>query len=204
VAQGAARLGLRGEALKVVIEFKLDDHGFCWAARVSFISWDGYSDHCYSNPAQLGPKADDSVELIFAPEGRDASPLTDSELALVDWFLTNEPDVSAAAKAAIFSEYPNLLESYGYSDEERADFMPDLAGLDDLKRLIELYSVNVHQIEKDGIPYVGLEFGCSWDREHGLGVLTHGTRVVEIGGADSAILLWIAQDDAEAEGGQSL
>lgn len=36
------------------------------------------------------------------------------------------------------------------------------------------------------------------DPEHGLGVLTHDTRVVEVGGADTAILLWIARRDAEA------
>jgi len=36
-------------------------------------------------------------------------------------------------------------------------------------------------VEKDGIPYVGFEFGCTWDEEHGLGVLMHGTRTVEIG-----------------------
>jgi hypothetical protein len=29
-----------------------------------------------------------------------------------------------------------------------------------------------------------------------LGVLMHGTRVVKIGGADTAFLLWIAEEDA--------
>jgi hypothetical protein len=62
--------------------------------------------------------------------------------------------------------------------------------------------VNVHQVQKDGIPYVGFEFACTWDEEHGLGVLMHGTRTVEIGGADTAFLLWLAEVDAEK--GQSV
>ena len=47
------------------------------------------------------------------------------------------------------------------------------------------------------MPYVGYEFGCEWEDEHGLGVLMHGTRVVDVGFADTAILLWIAEADAE-------
>lgn len=74
--------------------------------------------------------------------------------------------------------------------------MPDVKSIEDFRDLIGLHAVNIHQVEKDGIPYAGFEFGCTWDAEHGLGVLMHGTRTVEIGGADTAILLWIAKEDA--------
>ena len=52
---------------------------------------------------------------------------------------------------------------------------------------------------KDGLPCFGYEFGCTWDGEHGLGVLMHGKRVVEVGGADTAFTLWIAKRDAGVE-----
>jgi len=58
-----------------------------------------------------------------------------------------------------------------------------------------LQEINVHQIEKAGVPYVGYQFSCKWDEEHGLGVLMHGDRVVEIGGAETAFTLWIAERD---------
>lgn len=79
--------------------------------------------------------------------------------------------------------------------------MPDIRTADDLHSLIGLSSVNVHQVQKDGIPYTGFEFSCTWDEEHGLGVLMHGTRTVQIGGADTAILLWIAEEDAQRPAG---
>lgn len=41
-------------------------------------------------------------------------------------------------------------------------------------------------ISKDGFAYVGFELGCSWDEEHGLGVLTHKDHVVKIGEAETA------------------
>lgn len=98
---------------------------------------------------------------------------------------------------SLLKEYPSLQERYGYLGKEKADMMSDIKSADDLRALIGLSSVNVHQVRKDGIPYVGFEFGCTWDDEHGLGVLMHGTRTVEIGGAHTAIMLWIAKQDAQ-------
>ena len=98
---------------------------------------------------------------------------------------------------SLLEEYPLLQEQYGYTGQEETELMPDITSSEDLRALIGLHTVNVHPVQKDGIPYTGFEFGCTWDNEHGLGILMHGTRTVEIGGADSAILLWIARRDAE-------
>ena len=142
--------------------------------------------------------ADAAVQLTFAPEGRAEGPLTDDEVASVLRALETLDEAVAAAVAAIYSEYPSLQEQYGYDETERAQFMPDLDSLDGLYELIYLIGVMVHPIDRSGVPYVGFEFGCSWDTEHGAGVLMNGTRVVETGGADTAILLWIAERDREA------
>ena len=83
--------------------------------------------------------------------------------------------------------------------------MHPVADAGDFRRLTGLHAVHVHQVAlralndelADGVPYVGFEFGCTWDDEHGLGILMHGQRAVEIGGADTAFLLWIAEQDAE-------
>nr|WP_143393926.1 hypothetical protein [Fimbriiglobus ruber] len=74
--------------------------------------------------------------------------------------------------------------------------MPPVGGGIDFRPLLGLHTIYVHQVQKSGLPYVGFEFGCSWDIEHGLGVLMNGTRVVQISGADTAFLLWIAEEDA--------
>jgi len=182
------------------VDFKLDDHGFSWVAATTLPSWKGYLDRTGAYGGRgTGASSDGSVEVVFAPEGRDASPLTEQELSLISWFLENEGRVSDAAKDAIFQKYPDLQESYDYSPSEKAEFMPDISSVEDLRQLIGLYAVNVHQIEKDGLPYIGLEFGCTWDEEHGLGVLMHGTRPVEVDGSHTALLLWIAKRDAELD-----
>jgi hypothetical protein len=44
----------------------------------------------------------------------------------------------------------------------------------------------MHGVAKAGHAYVGLELGCTWDEEHGAGVLLHKGRVVEVGQADTS------------------
>lgn len=134
---------------------------------------------------------------MFAPEGRGDEPLSSSEIALVAFVLEHMHAISDALLSSLLSEYPRLQEQYGYAEDEAEQYMPDVHSVDDFRGLIGLHSINVHQVAREGIPYAGFEFGCTWDEEHGLGVLMNGTRTVEIGGADTAILLWIARKDAE-------
>jgi hypothetical protein len=181
------------------MNFELDEHGFSWRAQTRFASWAGYLDRSGSYGGQgNSPASDGTVNIVFAPEGRDDSPLTADELELVRWLIENEAGVSEAVKTAVFREYPRLVAEYGYTADEGAVLMPAIAGPNDLGALIGLYAVNVHQIRNGKVPYLGFELGCTWDDEHGLGVLTHGTRVIEVGGADTAFLLWMAERDAQA------
>lgn len=64
---------------------------------------------------------------------------------------------------------------------------------------IDLRSVHFHRAVRGKAPYLGFLFGRANDGEHGLGVMMHGTRAVEVGGADTGILEWIAERDAKAK-----
>ncbi|MDP1630807.1 MAG: hypothetical protein Q8L66_05245 [Caulobacter sp.] len=182
------------------MDFKLDEHGFSWTASCRLPSWSGYLDRsgAYGGAGNQAT-SDGRVEIVFAPEGRDNSPLREDELRLVQWLLDNEDSVSDTVKAAIFEAYPALIADYGYTAEEQAEFMPRVLEPGELKRLIGLHTVHVHQTRNGTEPYLGFEFGCTWDDEHGLGVLTHGNRVVEVAGSDTARLLWMTEQDAETD-----
>jgi hypothetical protein len=56
--------------------------------------------------------------------------------------------------------------------------------------------LSLHRVEREGHAYFGLILGCTWDDEHGLGAMLHRTRVIDLGGADTAVLAWIAERDA--------
>ena len=170
--------------------------GYFWKATIRLAAWRGFQ-------SRRGPyggqdsvvSSDGSVDLVLAPEGRDDAPIREAEVELANWAIKHEGEMQRALLAALLPRYTELRPQYlDFIGDE--GLMPPVIAADEFRSLIGLHSLNVHRIEKDGCPYVGFEFGCTWDAEHGLGVLMHGVRVVEIGGADTAILLWIAERDA--------
>jgi len=113
----------------------------------------------------------------------------------VTWFEQNEPALSEAVKNAVIAWCSPLC----FDRKRKFSFGPDFPTIEteqDLRRNIGLYAINIHPVAQDGVPYVGYEFGCEWEEEHGLGVLMHGSRLVDVGFADVAILSWIAEKDA--------
>lgn len=115
-------------------------------------------------------------------------------------YLTDQQDeIKTSILTALLNEYKNLQELYGYSEEDAAILMPDVNDPFEFNSLIGLSTIHLLNVSKDGTAYVGYEFGCNWDDEHGLGVMTHKERVIEIGGADTAFLSWIAERDLNPE-----
>jgi hypothetical protein len=112
----------------------------------------------------------------------------------------NEAAVAAAVLKGIFEQYPRLRENYGYDKAEAEEYMPEIGSPADLRNLIGLGNVHVLPVVKDGMAYVGFEFGCTWDEEHGLGVMTYGTRVLSVGDASDSFEPHAAEDD----GGENL
>jgi hypothetical protein len=72
---------------------------------------------------------------------------------------------------------------------------PDFHTAEQLKNLIGLSQIHLLNVSKDEVAYVGYQFGCSWDDEHGLGFMTHKDRIIDFGGADKSFLTWIAKED---------
>ncbi len=49
--------------------------------------------------------------------------------------------------------------------------------------------------DKEDFAYIGFELGCSWDEEHGVGVMMHKDRIVAIGQAETSFDSWITFKD---------
>jgi hypothetical protein len=166
------------------MQLTLEDN-LWWGTILHLPSWAGYQSRFgpYTSIDKPTP-SDGKVRLVFAPDGRGNELLTEQETQLVSWFEANEAVVSAAVKVAI------LKWCAPYTSQP-------ITNENDLKCHIGLYSINIHQLVAHDFPYIGFEFGCNWEEEHGLGVMMHGTRLVDIGFADTALHLWVAQKDLE-------
>jgi hypothetical protein len=159
-------------------------------------SWLGYQirNGPYGGVSASG-KSDGTVAIRFAPEGRDDLPMRQGEIALVRWLIDNESSVHRAMLGRLFEEYPHIREEWlgGYPEGEREQVLPVLTSPAELKELMGVSFVNVHAVAKDGKPFIGVELGCTWEQEHGVGVLMHGAKVLKVGGAETAFTKWIME-----------
>ena len=97
----------------------------------------------------------------------------------------------------LFKSYPGLQEKYGYDDDEKSLFMPDLESKEELKQLIGISELHIMNVEKNDMAYVGYQFKCKWDTGHGIGFMTHGNKIVDFGGGSVSFLTWVARKDLE-------
>jgi hypothetical protein len=137
---------------------------------------------------------DGSVDLVFGgdaaltvtPHDPSVSRMpSEAQSEAMAFHMEHGQEVLAAVLAALQPYYAEMRPQYlSFLGSEGDSLMPGVHSTDELRRLIDLRHVHVHPWIKDGVGYVGLQFGCTWDQEHGLGVLMHRDRVVCIGGAD--------------------
>jgi hypothetical protein len=171
---------------------------YAWTGKILLPSWRGFQARQGAYGAVSSRKASDgTAHLDVIPlEDRGTQSPTPEQAAAFQFLIDHEPAIHSSVLHAIFGAYPGMQYSYDYDDEEAEELMPAIDTPDQLKRLLGLSTVNILPATKDGVAYVGFEFGCTWDSEHGLGVMTHRERIVKIGGADASFLEWIAEKDA--------
>lgn len=135
---------------------------------------------------------------IELPEGAGDRPPSPTHIAACAWFAQHEEQMHTPVLAAILANYSRLQARYQYEPEEAATLMPPVATIADVLPLIDLRSLYIHDIVNGNLPYIGFTFGCTWDAEHGLGVLMHGLRAVAVGDGDVAFAATGPREDMKS------
>lgn len=122
---------------------------------------------------------------IFPPEDLPSLMPTEAQRATMAYHLEHGDVIQSAVLAALWPHYKSLRPRYAsFLGHEADKLMPAVHAPSDLLALVDLRQVYLHPWTKEGASFVGFLFGCTWDQEHGLGVILAGDRVIEIGGAD--------------------
>ncbi len=174
---------------------------YFWRTTIQLPAWAGYQDRCgcYGSK-RTSKKSDGLVQLtvdVLSDQAR--SNPTPAQSAAYTHLLKHQKQIQKAILLDVFDRYPDYRASYlaDFGLDETDNRLPKLKRIQQLKDLVGLSSVFIHTVEKDGIAYVGFEFGCIWEEEHGLGAMMYMDRVVQIGDATVGILEWIAERDAK-------
>lgn len=123
--------------------------------------------------------------------------ITQEQIAAYNYVIENQNNIRDSIITELMKVYPEMQSEYDYDEEEAEELMPDISDREDLKKLIGLYRIHILNVSKNGIAYTGYEFDCTWEEEHGLGVMMYQDKIVEIGGVDASFLEWIAEADVE-------
>lgn len=181
-------------SLPIFPSFAWDNYS--WVTSASLPAWSGFQirQGPYCTVSEVG-RSNGTVRIVFAPEGRGEAALSGREIEMVRWVIDHQVEVHDAMLQMLFEQYPKITEEVRdwLEEDEAISIAPTLQSPDQLKEIVGIVSIFVHCIEADGIPFVGVELGCTWDSEHGVGILLHGPKPLEIGGADTAFTHWIAE-----------
>ncbi|MCR9289728.1 MAG: hypothetical protein NXI23_20325 [Bacteroidetes bacterium] len=167
-----------------------------WKGEIILPAWQGFQNRAggYGHRNKQEPSLGLSkLRLDNIKHGEKNLP-DPSQLKAIEFLIENEQLIKETIMNKLLPYYTQLRIDWG---EE--DWMPKVHSKEDFKNMIGLSWIHVLNVEKEGIAYIGFEMGCQWDEEHGLGVMLHKDRVVEIGGADSSFLSWVAEKDKTKE-----
>lgn len=155
--------------------------------RISLPAWENWQ-----------KEEDGSVRLDFGGDRMDeGQELTESYRTALAYLFAEQKQVKTAVLHGILAflaqQEQALLD--GETEEDLGlSCLPHFRSADELAGEICLEEIHILPVERDGLCYIGYAFGCQWDQD-GLGVMTHGCRVVETGGKDTSLLCWLAEDD---------
>jgi len=173
---------------------------YFWVGEVRLPSWTGFQTRRggYGSVSSDKP-SDGTARLSVTPEDdKNRTHPTAEQVAAFRHLIDNEEAVGAAVGRALVNYYPGEKDAYlDAYDEDEVEELPDISEPGELRSLIGLSSVHVLSVAKYGAAYIGFEFGCVWDDDHGAGVMTHLGRVVATGQADVSFMEWIARQDIE-------
>ena len=163
----------------------LDDD--LYECNINLYAWEGFQSRQGPYGSIDKNKISNGKFKVFINVDQVKKEYTQSQYIAVRYLLDNQ-------KLILDTLLNSLLVSYN-EQKHLYDNTPNITNMDDFKDHIGLSTIHIMKSDKEGLAYIGFEIGCTWDDEHGIGVMTHKNKVVSIGEADVAFSSWITQID---------
>lgn len=159
-------------------------------ARIILEAWDGYLYKHWENGWEI---TDKKVKLYFdCYRGNNAEDCR-AEINAYNHLLKNQSEIRDSIIRTLVEKFDWLKETYDWDPEDEPD-VPNIPPIDfDFKPFIGPLSVSFHEESKDDISYLEWHFQCTWDEEHGLAVITHQDRVIDLDRGETDI--WKIYED---------
>lgn len=131
------------------------------------------------------------VILINEVENNDPDP-TSEQINSINYLIENQFVISNLLLEGLKLNYPKLQERYNEVDDE----FPNLSSFENFKKRFRILNIHILIPSKNNFSYMGFEFDCPWDGEHGLGFLLNKDEIIKIGSGDTAFDSYEAMRDS--------
>ncbi|MDB5292235.1 MAG: hypothetical protein JWL69_3476 [Phycisphaerales bacterium] len=159
-----------------------------WTGKDVLTAWAGTQERHGGYTSRSSRKPSNGSVMIQIPRlGEDDAnprPPAPEQVAAYAYLTENQAKVTDAVMKALLADYKKLRKGWLKHDPELE--LPEIETVDDMRKNVGLGTLHMHDIARAGHAYIGLELGCTWDEEHGAGVLLHKGRVVDVGQADTS------------------
>jgi hypothetical protein len=125
-------------------------------------------------------------------------PPAKEQVAAYAYLKDNQDEVTDAIMHALLDYYTKLRKDW-LKDNPKLK-LPVIDTVEQMRKNVGLGTLYMQSVAKKGVAYIGLEMGCTWDEEHGVGVMMYKDRVLSVGQAEEAFATWLGTED----GGKAL
>lgn len=109
--------------------------------------------------------------------------LSQAQYDAIQYIKENDIQVRDALLNALLKEYSSAKSTY-------KELMPDITRIEDYQNHIELAFLHILTEKEGEVAKYGFELECTWDVEHGVGVMMYYDQVLQVGLAEAAFTNW--------------
>ena len=113
---------------------------------------------------------------------------TQEFLRVINWVEKNAKELLDLSLKSFVGQYWEMRDLVIESlvDEEPDEVVPEISSFEELRKLCGIVAVHVKGSGTKIEPRFGIEFGCTWENEHGAGASFNGLEIIESGHGSDA------------------
>ena len=150
------------------------------ASTVVLEAWDGYLVKRWENAKTI---TDGTIKVYFGCNTRSTSEDWQTEVDTYRDLLQNQFAIRDSINQELISKFDWLKEEY-YLDPDDDPDVPNITAENkndfDLRPFIGPQTLSILEETKDNVAYIEWHLNCTWDPEHGISVITHKERVIDL------------------------
>lgn len=149
-------------------------------ASIILEAWEGYLYKHWENGKEISDK---KVTLVFECYRGNNPEDCREEINAYNHLLKNQSEIRDSIIRALREKFDWLKKTYDWDQDD--DITPETIADFDFKSFIGPLGVSFYDESKNDIAYLEWHFQCEWDPEHGLSVITHQDRVIDLDRGDT-------------------